>query len=166
MQLLDSSGTLVQLPYDLTLPYARSLAKHAPSLGRSFAFGTVFRDKSGGQPQSVGEVDFDIVSDSLDLALKEAEVIKVIDEIVTCFPSLAATQMCFHINHSDLLNLIFEFCRIEHDMRPAVAEALSKLNIQQWNWQKIRNELRSPLIGVATISLDDLQRFDFRGTIE
>jgi eukaryotic translation initiation factor 2-alpha kinase 4 len=163
VQLLDSSGTLVQLPYDLTLPYARSVARRAPPLGRSFAFGSVFRDKSGGQPQSFGEVDFDIVSDSLDLALKEAEVIKVMDEIIEEFPSLAASQMCFHINHSDLLNLIFEFCRIEVDMRSAVAEVLSKLNVQQWTWQKIRNELRSPLIGVAATSLDDLQRFDFRG---
>jgi eukaryotic translation initiation factor 2-alpha kinase 4 len=165
VQLLDSSGTLVQLPYDLTLPYARSVAKHPPPIGRSFTFGTVFRDKSGGQPQSFGEVDFDIVSDSLDLALKEAEVIKVIDEIIGEFPSLAASQMCFHINHSDLLNLIYEFCRIELALRPAVSEVLSKLNIQQWTWQKIRNELRSPLIGIAATSLDDLQRFDFRGMV-
>jgi eukaryotic translation initiation factor 2-alpha kinase 4 len=163
VQLLDPTGTLVQLPYDLTVPFARSLAKHTPSLGRSFTFGNVFRDKSGGQPQSFGEVDFDIVSDSLDMALKEAEVIKVMDEIITGFPSLAATQMCFHINHSDLLYLIFEFCRIEPITRPAVAEVLSKLNIQQWTWQKIKNELRSPLIGVPVSSLDDLQRFDFRG---
>jgi translation initiation factor 2-alpha kinase 4 len=163
VQLLDSSGTLLQLPYDLTLPYARSLAKHGPPIRRSFTFSSVFRDKSSGQPQSFGEVDFDIVSDSLDLALKEAEVIKVMDEIISEFPSLATTQMCFHINHSDLLSLILEFCRIELDMRPAVAEVLSKLNIQQWTWQKIRNELRSPLIGVAATSLDDLQQFDFRG---
>lgn len=165
VQLLEPSGTLVQLPYDLTMPYARFIAKHTPSVIRSFTFGHVFRDKSGCQPQSFGEVDFDIVSDSLDLALKEAEVIKVLDEIVMDFPSLASTQMCFYINHSELLNLIFEFCRIESRMRPAVAEVLSKLNIQQWTWQKIRNELRSPLIGVSATSLGDLQRFDFRGIL-
>lgn len=163
VQLLDPGGTLVQLPYDLTLPHARNLAQHTPTIARSFTFGTVFRDKGGGQPKSSGEVDFDIVSDSLDLALKDAEVIKVMDEIVICFPSLAASQMCFHINHSDLLNHIFNFCRINLDLRSAVAEVLSKLNIGTWTWQKIRNELRSPLIGVAATSLDDLQRFDFRG---
>lgn len=164
VQLLDRSGTLVQLPYDLILPHARSIARHTPLLERSFTFGTVFRDRAGGQPHSTGEVDFDIVSDSLDLALKEAEVIKVMDEIIAEFPSLAATQMCFHINHSDLLNLIFDFCKIEAGVRPNVVETLSKLNIQQWTWQKIKNELRSPLIGVAATSLDDLQCFDFRGT--
>lgn len=163
VQLLDPSGTLVQLPYDLTLPHARSIARQSPSCTRSFAFGSVFRDKSGGQPISFGEVDFNIVSDSLDLALKEAEVIKVLDEIVAGFPSLAATQMCFHLNHSDLLSIILDFCRIELSIRSAVVEVLSKLNIQQWTWQKIRNELRSPAIGVSAVSLDDLQRFDFRG---
>jgi len=166
VRLLDPHGTLVQLPYDLTLPHARSLAKQSPSVHRSFAFGAVFRDReSGGQPQTFGEVDFDIVSnDTLDLALKEAEVIKVLDEIVGSFPALAATQMCFHLNHSDLLGLIFDFCRIEPSTRLLVADTLSKLNIQNWSWQKIKAELRSPLIGVSATSVDDLQRFDFRGT--
>ncbi|RFU35895.1 hypothetical protein B7463_g467, partial [Scytalidium lignicola] len=166
VQLLDPNGTLVQLPYDLTLPHARVIAKHEPPVQRSFAFGNVYRDRhDGGQPQTFGEVDFDIVStDSLDLALKEAETIKVLDEIITSIPSLASAQMCFHINHSDLLGIIFEFCRIESSVRQAAADTLSKLNIQQWTWQKIRGELRSPLVGVSATSVDDLQRFDFRDT--
>lgn len=165
VQLLDPNGTLVQLPYDLTLPHARAIAKHEPSVQRSFAFGPVFRDRqSGGQPQTFGEVDFDIVStDSLDLALKEAEVIKVLDEICTGFPALSSSQMCFHLNHADLLDRIFDFCRIESSIRPAVTETLTKLNVQSWTWQKIKSELRSPHIGVSATSVDDLQRFDFRG---
>lgn len=166
VQVLDSRGTLLQMPYDLTLPFARAIAKHEPAVERSYAFGRVFRDReSGAQPQSFGEVDFDIVSsDTLDLALKEAEVIKVLDEIVVSFPSLAATQMCFHINHADLLGLIFDFCRIEPSIRQAVSDTLSKLNIQSWSWQKVKAELRSP-IGVSAPSLDDLQQFDFRGML-
>ncbi|KAH8683018.1 anticodon binding domain of tRNAs-domain-containing protein [Tricladium varicosporioides] len=166
VQLLDPNGTLLQLPYDLTLPHARSIAKHEPSVERSFAFGRIFRDnKTGGQPQSFGEVDFDIVSsDTLDLALKEAEVMKVLDEIVTSFPALSSTKMCFHLNHSDLLGLIFDYCRIEPGIRDAVSDTLSKLNIQSWSWQKIKTELRSPLIGMSVTSIDDLQNFDFRDT--
>lgn len=153
VQLLDKSGTLLQLPYDLTVPNARAIAKHQPPVERSFAFGTVFRDKhDGAAPQTFSEVDFDVVtSDSLDLALKEAEVIKVLDEIVASFPSLTSTQMCFHINHADLLGLIFDFCRIEPSIRQATADTLSKLNVQQWTWQKIRAELRSPLLGVSIV---------------
>jgi eukaryotic translation initiation factor 2-alpha kinase 4 len=167
VQLLDVNGTVLQLPYDLTMGQARMLAKHnnMPIIPRSFTFGTVFRDRRDtGQPQMVGEVDFDIVTtDTLDLALKEAEVIKVLDEIISTFPSLSSSPMCFQIGHSDLLQLIFEHCRVDISCRKAAAESLSKLNIHNWTWQKIRAELRNPLIGMSATSVDELQRFDFRG---
>ncbi|PNH45142.1 hypothetical protein VD0004_g2641 [Verticillium dahliae] len=168
VKLLDSSGTVLQLPYDLTMGHARALAKQSgsPAIQRTFTFGNIFRDRQDtGQPQMLGEVDFDIVTtDTLDLALKEAEVLKVLDEIVSTFPSLSSTQMCFHIGHSELLQLIFEYCRVEPSSRRAAADVLSKLNIHGFTWQKIRTELRSPLVGVSSTSVDELQRFDFRDT--
>lgn len=165
VQLLDPNGTVLQLPYDLTLGHARTVAKHAPGIQRTFQFANVFRDrKDTGQPQIFGEVDFDIVtSDTLDLALKEAEVLKVLDEIIYAFPSLSAGQMCFHIGHSDLLQLIFEHCSIEPACRRAAADVLSRLNIHNHKWQKVRLELRSPTVGLSATSVDELQRFDFRG---
>ncbi|TRX96280.1 hypothetical protein FHL15_003004 [Xylaria flabelliformis] len=166
VQLLDQNGTVVQLPFDLMLGNARLLAKqsHPPETRRSFTFGQVYRDRhSGGQPQMIGEVDFDITSaDTLDLALKEAEVIKVLDEIIETFPS--TSSMCFHLGHSDLLQLIFDYCNIDLSARQAVAESLTKLNIHSFTFQKIRAELRSPLIGISATSIEDLRRFDFRDT--
>lgn len=163
-QFLDQNGTVLQLPFDLTLGYARMVAKHPVGVARTFQFGTIFRDKKDtGQPQMFGEVDFDIVtSDTLDLALKEAEVLKVLDEIVLAFPSLSTGQMCFHIGHSDLLRLIFEHCGIEPACRRAAADVLSKLHIHNNTWQKVRLELRSPAVGVSATSVDELQHFDFR----
>ena len=168
VQVLHPSGSLMQLPFDLTLPYARSLAHQAPAAEKTFAFGTVYRDTyTGGPPRSNREVDFDIVThDTRDLALKEAEVLKVLDEIVDGFIPLAASQMCFHINHADLLQLIMEFCRITVPQQQVTKETLSKLNIQQWTWMKIRAELRAPTVGIPSTSLDDLVRFDFRETPE
>ncbi|KAI0457886.1 serine/threonine-protein kinase gcn2 [Xylaria acuta] len=166
VQLLDQNGTVVQLPFDLMLGNARLLAKqsHPPETRRSFTFGHVYRDRhSGGQPQMIGEVDFDITSaDTLDLALKEAEVIKVLDEIIETFPS--TSSMCFHLGHSDLLQLIFDYCNIDLSARQAAAESLTKLNIHSFTFQKIRAELRSPLIGISATSIEDLRRFDFRDT--
>lgn len=113
-----------------------------------------------------GEVDFDIVTtDALDLALKEAEVIKVLDEITAAFPTTSATPMCFQVGHSDLLQLIFEHCGVDVRSRRAVAEVLSKLNVRNFNWQKVRGELRSPSVGVSTTTIDELRKFDFRGKI-
>jgi translation initiation factor 2-alpha kinase 4 len=168
VKLFDPSGTLVQLPFDLTLPYARSIGRGAPFLEKTFTIGHVFRDSyTGGAPRSSGEADFDILSyDTLDLALKEAEVLKVVDEIIDEFPSFASTQMCFHLNHADLLDMIMDFCRISIPQRPVVKTVLSKLNIAKNGWTIIRNELRSSDIGVSSTSLDDLARFDWRDTPE
>jgi translation initiation factor 2-alpha kinase 4 len=169
VQVLNQNGTLLQLPFDLMMGHARSLARvtNSPVIQRSYSFGHVFRDRhDGGQPMMFGEVDFDIVTtDTLDLALKEAEVIKVLDEIIASFPMTSSTPMCFQIGHSDLLQLIFDFCGVEIGSRRAVAEVLSKLNVRNFNWQKVRGELRSPLVGVSTTTIDELQRFDFRGKL-
>ncbi|KAJ5523502.1 Serine/threonine-protein kinase GCN2 [Penicillium frequentans] len=166
VRLLDVSGHLLQLPFDLTLPNARAIPRQDRSLEKTFAFGTVYRDSAhGSEPRTHREVDFDIVSyNTLDLALKEAEVIKVVDEIIEEFPPLRSASMCFLVNHSDLLQLIMEFCRITASQIPLVKEIISKLNVGKWTMQKIRSELRSPSIGVASTSLDDLARFDFRDT--
>ncbi|KAL4870538.1 hypothetical protein BDV12DRAFT_55654 [Aspergillus spectabilis] len=166
VKLLDASGNILQLPFDLTLPNARAIPRQDPSLEKTFAFGTVYRDTShGGEPRTHKEVDFDIVSrNTLDLALKEAEVIKVLDEIIEDFPPLRASPMCFMINHSDLLQLIMDFCRIKPSQIPLVKEVISRLNVGKYSMQKIRSDLRSPAIGVASTSLDELARFDFRDT--
>ncbi|KAF2106787.1 kinase-like protein [Lophiotrema nucula] len=168
VKLFNPTGTLVQLPYDLTFPYARSIARGGPMLEKSYTISSVYRDTyTGGAPRSSGEADFDILSyDTLDFALKEAEVLKVIDEVIDEFPSLASTSMCFHLNHADLLDMVLEFCRIGASLRPAVKEILSKLNIAGYNWQQVRNELRAPEIGISSTSLDDLARFDWRDTPE
>ncbi|KAL7276889.1 eukaryotic translation initiation factor 2-alpha kinase [Rhizina undulata] len=162
--LLDASGALVQLPYDLTLPHARWLARQPAPCSKTFAFGNVYRENpAGGQPKCHGEVDFDIVSyNSLDLALKEAEVIKVLDEIIDAFPSLRGTQMCYHINHSSLLDAIMDFCRINTVHRSYAKDILSKLNMGAFQWPRIRTELITSKLGILPTSLDDLARFDWR----
>ena len=167
-RLLDANGTLVQLPYDLTLPNARILAKQPLTFRKTYAFGDVYRAAlPGSHPKSHREVDFDIASyDNLDLAIREAEVIKVIDEIIDVFPSLDSANMCYHISHSRLLDYVLAFCDIAEEKWDVVKESLSKLNIGQWTWTKIRNELRAPGVGVPSTSLDELQKFDFRDTYE
>jgi translation initiation factor 2-alpha kinase 4 len=160
VKLLDHNGMVVQLPYDLEVPYARMIAKY-PVVPKSFAFGNVYRNRKQGQPLVHSQVNFDIVSDSLDLSLKEAEALKVIDEILAEFPCFGNTKMCFHVNHADLLSLILQFCRVEEDHRPAAARELSYLNFRGKTWLKTKPDLKA--IGLSETSLDDLRAFDFRG---
>ena len=163
---LNSTGHAVQLPFDLTLPFARILAKHSSGsiAHKSYTFGSVFRESQDGlHPQMHGEVDFDIVSEnSFDLALREAEVIKVIDEILDCTPSLADANAFYQIGHSEILNAILRFCKIPEEKYVDVKSVLSRLNIGTWTWTKVKAKLRTPEIAVPATCLEDLSRFDFR----
>lgn len=163
-EVLDASGVILQLPYDLTLPLARMIAKQATVPEKIYTFGTVVRRdaQNNGALRTNREADFDIVTtEAKDSALQEAELIKVLDEIQDQFPSLATASMCFYISHSDLLDNILSFCRVPEAKRPAVKDVLGRLNIQTWTWQKIAADLKTSL-GISSTSLDDLARFDFR----
>ncbi|KAL8810511.1 MAG: hypothetical protein Q9200_002524 [Gallowayella weberi] len=167
-KVIDSDGAVLQMPLDLTLPNARILAKHPSPGPKTYTFGDVFRAvRTGGHPRMLGEVDFDIVSyNSLDLALREAEVIKVLDEILDEFPSMAAVQMCYHINHSMVLSAVLEACDIPAPKRPAVKEVISRLHTGDHTWATIRSELRNPPISVPATSVEELMTFDFRDTCD
>ncbi|KAH9827331.1 eIF-2-alpha kinase GCN2-like [Teratosphaeria destructans] len=168
VQMLDASGNLLQLPYDLTLPNARQLARRPPAVKRTFVFGAAYRDAlTGGPPRVSEEVDFDIAQCSAgdNPALDEAEALKVMDEIACEMPVFASsTNVCFHLNHMAMLDAILEFCRIPHPQHTAVKETISRLGFVQWTWPKVRAELRK--FGLPDTTLDDLQQFDFRDSPE
>lgn len=164
VKLVDPSGHLLQLPYDFTLPYASFLAKSTAAPRKTYTIGNVFRaSRFDGPPRRLGEAHFDIISSNyLDLALREAEAIKVLDEIVSLFPSMSSLQMCYHINHSRILNAILSFCNIHRSRWAVVKETLAALHAGQMDWTRIRGALRSPAVGVAATSLEELMRFNFR----
>ena len=164
VQLLDASGNLLQLPYDLTLPHARMLARQTPFVKRSFIFGSAYRDAfTGGAPHVSDEVDFDVIqlTTSEDSALDDAEVMKVMDEIVCELPTFTtSTTVCFYLNHSGILDAILEHCRVPLPQQDIVKDTISRLGFHQWTWAKVRTELRK--LGLPDTTLDDLEQFDFR----
>ncbi|KAM0719158.1 hypothetical protein Q7P37_005063 [Cladosporium fusiforme] len=170
VQLLDASGNLVQLPYDLTLPHARQLARKEAPLRHVFTFDRVYRDTfSGGPPRANEEVDFDIISpvDSDDQAMDDAEIIKILDEVTEELPDLSSSgSICFHLNHANILDVILESCRVPIAQQAAVKECISKLGYHSFTWAKIRVELRSAAIGLSITTVNDLQQFDFRDSPE
>lgn len=61
--LLDASGLVVQLPSDLTLPFARWLAHSRTRHIRRYVMGKVYRKSAaGGQPRELFGCEFDIVA--------------------------------------------------------------------------------------------------------
>jgi translation initiation factor 2-alpha kinase 4 len=77
--MLDTSGEIVQLPWDLTVPFARFISramKNNPHVKvvKRFAIDPVYRrNLVGGQPKAVLECDFDIVTRSQTDMAPEAE---------------------------------------------------------------------------------------------
>ena len=166
LRFLSPSGKVLQLPYDLVLPNAMLLAR-AVNKGerRTFVFDTVYRiDTTKDQPSVFGEANFDIVSGdcSENLVIHEAEAIKCLDEVLDMFPNLASAHMCYHLNHSSLLNFILSFCEIHQVKWSVVKETISKLNTGDWTWAKVRHELRAPPTSIPGTCLDELEQFDFR----
>jgi len=164
VQLLDASGNILQLPYDLTLPHARQLARHTPTVKRTFVFASAYRDAfSGGPPKASEEVDFDITSSRRedDSTFDDAEVLKVMDEVACEMPAFAsASNICFYLNHAAILDSILENCRVPTAQQSMVKEAISRLGFHQWTWAKVRTELRK--LGLPDTTLDDMQQFDFQ----
>ncbi|KAL9125452.1 MAG: hypothetical protein Q9217_005350 [Psora testacea] len=168
VRMLDQSGNTLQLPYDLILPNAMLLARSIRTQPKTFAFGDVYRpDPRKDDPNIFGEADFDIVrTKSSNLALDEAEVLKTVDEILDVFPNLSNNAMCYHINHSRILDRILTFCDVDQGKWFAVKETMSKLNTADWTWTRVRHELRAPPILMTSTSLDELEGFDFRNTLD
>ena len=168
VQYLQATGKVMQLPYDLILPHAMLLAGKVTSKHRTFIFDNVYRASHlMDQPKIFGEVNYDIISESsASLALHEAEVIKVVDEILDAFPNLSSVQLCYHLNHSRLLDAILCYCEIDKLKWSAVKQTISKLHTSEWTWAKVRHELRGPSMGIAATALDELERFDFRDSWE
>ena len=168
VKFLNPSGKVMQLPYDLILPNAMLLAQQVRNERRTFVFDNVYRaNRFADEPKIFGEVNFDIVSTGgMNLALSEAETIKVLDRILDGFSHLSSLQMCYHVNHSRVLDAVLDYCNIEISKFAAVKAIISKLHTGDWTWAKVRHELRSPTVAIAALSLDELERFDFRDTVE
>ncbi|KAK6506891.1 hypothetical protein TWF481_005349 [Arthrobotrys musiformis] len=162
LKLISERGDLVQLRYDQVLPYARQLAIQEQTYTKSYSFGIVFRENGHGfgQPSSYGEVVFDIISKGRDTDLKEAEVIKVVDEIIESFPFFQHGKMEFNISHLDVLRLIFDFCGIEQSVRHAVLTELSRLSTGE-KWDSVFRDVKIGKIA-STASLAELKRFDWK----
>ena len=70
------------------------------------------------------------------------------------------------MNHSRLLDRILAFCDIDRGKWFATKEVMSKLNTGDWNWTRVRHELRASPLSLSSTSLDELERFDFRDPLE
>ncbi|RMZ83720.1 hypothetical protein DV738_g1114, partial [Chaetothyriales sp. CBS 135597] len=169
INLLGEGGLLLQLPYDLTQPFARSIAQHPPRYAKSYCFGTVYRQMAhpGYEPRRFPEVDFDYVSrDSGDLALKDAETILILDEILREMPSLQCHPHIIMLNHTGLLDLILKHCKVDQDQMGSVKKLLSSLYVKKRQWATVEALLKTEVKGTTTYIAEVARFSQIRGSAD
>ncbi|RMD43442.1 hypothetical protein DV735_g1680, partial [Chaetothyriales sp. CBS 134920] len=169
INLLGEGGLLLQLPYDLTQPFARSIAQHPPRYAKSYCFGTVYRQMAhpGYEPRRFPEVDFDYVSrDSRDLALKDAETILILDEILREMPSLQCHPHVIMLNHTGLLDLILKHCKVDQDQMGSVKKLLSSLYVKKRQWATVEALLKTEVKGTTTYIAEVARFSQIRGSAD
>ncbi|KAH8550420.1 kinase-like domain-containing protein [Umbelopsis sp. PMI_123] len=166
VHLMDSQGALNQLPFDLTAPFARYISrkKNFPEIKR-YTFDRVYRENpSGGQPEAVLEVDFDIVHREATSMVPDAEIIKIVEEVLEDLPPYKNGAFYFIINHANITDAILESCRIPSDMRRGVLTALSSLG-RGPSFANVRNGLKLKF-QLQRSTLDELSLFNVSGDLE
>ncbi|KAI8137092.1 kinase-like domain-containing protein [Fennellomyces sp. T-0311] len=164
--LMDPQGSLNQLPFDQTVPFARfvSRKKGFPQLKR-YTFEKVYRESpSGGQPEAVLEADFDIVHKETALMVPDAEVLKVVEEVLEELPPFKSAGFYFVINHAGIADLILDSCRVPTDVRNGVMVTLSSLG-RGTSFATIRNVLKLKFHLQRSV-LDELSIFNVQGELE
>ncbi|KAH6560590.1 hypothetical protein BASA50_001381 [Batrachochytrium salamandrivorans] len=163
-ELIDSSGNVVQLRHDLTVPFARMISRMSLPLNlplKRYAIERVFRGNlAGGQPRTLHECDFDILYRRSASMLPEAEVIKVVCEALE-FAQLGndtrpGVELHIRLNHVKIMQCILELCGVPLDLWRAVYVTLEQLE-RQSNFGQVRVRLAEQ--GVSKASIDQLQHF-------
>eukprot|EP01127_Copromyxa_protea_P017790 TRINITY_DN5473_c0_g1_i1.p1 TRINITY_DN5473_c0_g1~~TRINITY_DN5473_c0_g1_i1.p1 ORF type:complete len:1454 (-),score=277.03 TRINITY_DN5473_c0_g1_i1:125-4486(-) len=139
---VDELGTLVQLPYDLTLPFARYVAHNSIHSMRRYSLGKVYRkNPRGGQPRELFELDFDIIAPpSTELScVYVGETLKVVSEILDeMSPELGPSYI--RVNNYVILDaLLIDICGLTSEAKLQVIDILA----QHWKatWRDIEGEI-------------------------
>ena len=136
----DQGGELLSLRYDLTVPFARYMASHNLSSLKRFHIGKVYRrdnpQMSKGRFREFFQCDFDIAGGNYGTMIPDAEVIKIVVEILTQLP---IGKFNIKINHRVLLDSIVEISGISNDKYRLVCSSIDKLDKEPWD--KVKTEL-------------------------
>lgn len=169
-QVLDRSGSVLQLPYDLTLPFARLLGRTKIRAHKVYRIDCVYRsnekDESSG-PLKFKEIDFDIITNANDpidyLPFYDAECIRVGSEIVNIFPFLKENNVKIILNHCALLETVLEFCGIESAQILIVSRILSEIGFTKT--MKEATFILKQELNISSTILNELIQFDFSMSI-
>lgn len=160
VKLLDKTGNLVLLPYDLTVPFARVCARSGHLRLKRFDIADVYRENllAGGQPRAVLAASYDIVSPEADYS-SEAEVLGVLDELLE-IPGLAGHAWEMELGHAAIADTLLT--RFPARLRPAIQSALPLLLVRTTE-ARARQQLAQ--LGLSAAQLEELDSLHLRGDV-
>jgi histidyl-tRNA synthetase len=138
--LQDQGGELLSLRYDLTVPFARYMASHNfPSIKR-YHIGKVYRrdnpQMNKGRFREFYQCDFDIAGPNYGKMIPDAEVLKVVVDILS---SLPLGKFIVKLNHRKLLDATVALSGISDDKFKIVCSSVDKLDKEPW--EVVKKEL-------------------------
>ncbi|KAJ8140889.1 hypothetical protein OY671_005928 [Metschnikowia pulcherrima] len=169
-ELLDRSGSVLTLTYDLVLPLARFLSREHTKVKKCFTHEFVYRPslRGTGKPEKYSAVAFDVFSHTQNSLLSDsAECVKAADEILTSLPcfQLKNSQAHIVINHMDILNSVIDFAfgashSLSQNRRYELMGVLSQLGVER-GAEEIKAYLRNDFKIQHTVVKDLVDVFNF-----
>lgn len=174
---LDRSGAVLTLPYDLVLPMARFLSTTGCPTRKLCHHEFVYRPnpRRMGVPDRYSAVAFDVVAsegtESSTLDFDTAECIKVADEVVATFPCFRTrfAQTVIVVNHCSILNSCIDLAfggeshhqnETHYQHRHNLMAVLSQLSVEKTR-DDIKTSLRNDFKIQHTVVKDLVDTFDF-----
>ena len=153
----DQGGELLSLRYDLTVPFARYMAVHHLNSLKRYHIGKVYRrdnpQMTKGRFREFFQCDFDIAGGNYGTMIPDAEIIKIVVEILVQLP---IGNFNIKINHRVLLDAYIQISGIKEDKFKSVCSSIDKLDKEKW--EDVKNELVN-VKGVTEEQADNLYKF-------
>ncbi|KAL3285701.1 hypothetical protein HHI36_000232 [Cryptolaemus montrouzieri] len=147
VRLMTHDGSIVSLPYDLRVPFARYVAWNNISLFRRYSIERVYREKKifGFIPRELYECAFDIITPHSGNLISDAEILYIVFEILTQLPVFRDKNVIIHLNHDLLLEAILVHYGLKIKDHPKFISVYSDVKEEKLN----KNDLITYLLGVG-----------------
>lgn len=166
VMVMDKNSSILTLPYDLRLPFARSIARTNINHMNRFAIERIFRQRQilGYHPDQLWECCVDIVTppppQGAQSQLADAEILNLVNDVVKTIPVLTTLKPVIKMNHIRLVKSIMAMLGVADsqidELLSCISESMSvsmKKGAQFINPSQTSNQvLSTSLHGASSLS--------------
>uniref|UniRef100_A0A8C8LPB9 eIF-2-alpha kinase GCN2 n=1 Tax=Oncorhynchus tshawytscha TaxID=74940 RepID=A0A8C8LPB9_ONCTS len=156
--LMDHSGMLVTLPYDLRMAFARFVARNNITHFKRWSIERVFRPRKPDRahPRELLECSFDVIVPVTNSLLPDAETIFTISEIIQEFSVLQERNYHIYLNHTSLLKAILLHSGVPEDKLSHASSILCEAMVST---PPTREDTGQLFLNIALLSLQTLYKY-------